>query len=252
MLNGLKKIDGCRSSNVGLYLNASEDVLYKIYTNSDTFDLDIVERNIKFLKEHNLFRPRVIDILYDENGFFIGYSQEYIRDAKTFVDGISDENLTMERKFEIIYNVFRSIRKIHSYCGWIGDVHSRNLLYTDEGGFLIDLDDLRFDRDDNMPLSELYYVYEDYDSSYLESSPRTDNIKATLSALSVLYGFEFEDIIYDKSLHEIMTYLSYFTDDDELLEDFKKIFFDKDNILYFDDVLRKRFSNKILVKNEDN
>lgn len=237
------------STNVDFFVDYDNNRFYKIYR--DTGDLDIVERNIKFLYEHKLCSPLVIELLYD-NGKFIGYVQEFVAGAKTFYEGLDDKEITFDKKCKYISDVFKSLKKIHEAGSFVGDIHSRNLLYTENGGFLIDLDDIRFSKEDNLPMTEYYYIHRSASDDYDVTSKNTDNIKATIAALSLLYGFDFEEVVIMHSLGCLLSYLELFIGDEDLRNDIMHIFYNRsdDNILYFDDVLRKHFSGKILVKED--
>lgn len=234
------------SINLNLYIDSSEQKFIKIYKSPES--LELVERNINFIKEKNCFNPNILDIYYDEDGNFIGYSQDYITNARTFLDGLSDSELSFEKKYKYICDIFESLKKLHSFGAHIGDIHSRNLIYDDEDAYIIDFDDIRFSQEDNLPLSEYYYIQYSSNYNYQESSMFTDNIKATISALSLLYGFDFEEIAIMHSISTLVSYLELFISDDNLLNDIKEIFYNKDTIIYFDDVLKKYFASKLLIK----
>lgn len=234
------------SINVDLYIDSSSRKFIKIY--KSPVDLELVERNINFINQNNCFNPKILDIYYDEDGNFIGYSQEYINNAKTFLDGLSDRELSFEKKYKYICEIFDSLKKLHRLGAHIGDIHSRNLIYDDEHAYIVDFDDIRFSQEDNLPLSEYYYIQYSSNYNYEESSMFTDNIKATISALSLLYGFDFEEIVMMNSIGTLVSYLELFINDNNLLNDIKEIFYNKDTIIYFDDVMRKYFAGKLLIK----
>lgn len=239
------------SVNVEFYVDYDNKKFYKVY--KDTTDLDLVERNIRFLYEHQVGSPKILELLYDD-GHFVGYVQEYIADSKTFFEGEDDKDITFEKKYKYIMDIFQELRRVHQYGAFVGDIHSKNLLYNDDGGYLIDLDDIRFSKEDNQPLTEYYYIHRTINDDYDETSKNTDNIKATIAALSLLYGFDFEDVVIRNSLSTLMYYLELFIGDKDLLNDIGQIFYnrDDDSIIYFDDVLRKYFSGKILIKEDLN
>lgn len=235
------------SIDAELYIDKNNKKIYKIYRNK--ISIALAERNIRFLYNCSFCCPRILELLY-EGDVFLGYSQEYIDDAHSFFDGINDTSLTFDKKFDYICDIFTTIKTIHGHNIYIGDVHSRNMIYDDSKGYLIDLDDIRFSKEDNYSLSEYYYVHRANSDNFMESSKITDNIKATVVVLSLLYGFDFEKILIINSLDVVMSYLELFTNDNNLLDDLRKIFYNdnEDDILYFDDVLKKYFSDKKLVK----
>ena len=75
------------------------------------------------------------------------------------------------------------IRVLHSKGIIIGDVHSRNMLYDENGGYLIDLDEIRLKEEENYLFTEYYYVHFHMKDNYLKSSKNTDNIKASICSL---------------------------------------------------------------------
>lgn len=234
------------SVNVNLYIDYENEEFIKIYKSN--FSKDLVERNINFLKGLPLLTPKIISSFYDENGNFIGYSQKLIKSPKTFNDGINDDEISFEQKYRFICDVFKHLRYLHSNGCFIGDIHLRNLLYDGKNGYIIDLDDIRFSKEDNLPLSEYYYITNG--DEVIDSSKFTDNMKATISALSLLYGFDFEEIVMMNSLNVFFNYLELFIGDRNLLNDIINIFLNKEKVIYFDEVLKKYFNDKILIKEE--
>lgn len=234
------------SVNVNLYIDYENEEFIKIYKSN--FSKDLVERNINFLKGLPFLTPKIISSFYDENCNFIGYSQKLIKSAKTFNDGINDDEISFEQKYRFICDVFKHLRYLHSNGCFIGDIHLRNLLYDEKNGYIVDLDDIRFSKEDNLPLSEYYYITDG--DEVIVSSKFTDNMKATISALSLLYGFDFEEIVMMNSLNVFFNYLELFIGDRNLLNDIINIFLNKEKVIYFDEVLKKYFNDKILIKEE--
>lgn len=247
-LNRIKECDLLENTsvNVNLYIDYENEEFIKIY--KDDFSKDLVERNINFLRGLDFLNPKIISSFYDKSGQFIGYSQKLVKEAKTFKDGLTDEEISFEQKYKFICDIFRHLRNLHNSGCFIGDIHLRNLLYDGENGYIIDLDDIRFSAEDNLPLSEYYYI--NYEGDVEESSIFTDNIKTTISALSLLYGFDFEEIVMMNSLNVFFSYLELFIGDSNLLNDIKNIFYNKEKVFYFDEVLKKHFSDKVLIKEE--
>ena len=122
------RIQNEEKNNSGvLYLK--DGILYKLY--KDNYFIEEKERNVLFFKENYLFEPEIIDLIYDDNNF-IGYSQKYLSNCKTFKDGINDKNLDYNFKVKIISDIFEKIKLLHQNNILIGDVHSKNFIYNDD------------------------------------------------------------------------------------------------------------------------
>ena len=75
----------------------------------------------------------------------------------------------------------------------------------------------------------------------------TDIVKATISALSLLIGFDLEDTARDESLESIKYYLDWFIKDDDIRNEIYQIFDNPNEVIYLDDILEG--NDKILIKN---
>ncbi len=240
-LLGAELINDGTNSSADLYL--INGVLYKIFY-EDTFAYE-KERNITYLIKHRPIKPNALRIL-DNDDTIIGYTQEFIPNAITFKQGIEDNNYDL--KYKAVLDVFKSIKEIHK-CGFIiGDVHSRNFIYNDNGGYLIDLDEIRLPKIDDHKFRDYYLVRKSNQGRVMNiENKHTDIVKATISALSLLIGFDLEDTARDESLESIKYYLDWFIKDDGIRNEIYQIFDNPNEVIYLDDILEG--NNKILIKN---
>lgn len=239
-ISKMEKLPCSETSNGGdLYLD--NGILYKFYNAKRSF-MDEKERNVNYLREHPLFRPHVIEMFYD-NGEFIGYSQEYIDNSKNFREAITDKNLSYERKIELIRDVFSKLRMLHERGIVVGDMHSKNLLYNEDGGYLIDLDEIRFLGVDDFKFEDKYLIKPSSDKPHIKvASPYTDNVKTTIACLSMLVGFDLETLVDDKILHlsVVKDWLNMNMSDIELRDKIFKLLDSKDEVIYFDEILTSK------------
>jgi len=214
-------------------------ILYKSFLDNPCF-IEEKERNVLILKEKRFFPPYIVDIFY-EDGEFVAYSQEYIEGAQSFKEAINSNRFSSDVKLKAIYDVFQKLKILHKSGFLIGDVHSENFIFNGNGGYIIDLDELRIPGKDDYAFMEYYSIkFSDKEPHLIKPSVRLDIMKATISALSLLYGFDFEEIAKDYDIERVKSYLGCFIED----KDFKnKVFhiFDKNSseIIYFDDILRE-------------
>lgn len=238
----MRKINDGTNNGGNLFLD--EGLLYKVYENN--YCTKDKEQNLLLLKSAQFFPPKIMELFYDDTQV-VAYSQEFIPNAVTFKEGIN-ENLSYLRKAQIISDVFCKLRILHENNIYIGDVHSRNLVYNDEGGFIVDLDEIRTKESDRMKFTEYYYIRKDSSSPMMISSKYTDNIKLTISALSLLYNFDFEKIAKDGSLDRVKSYLGIFISNREFRQEVFEVFDNERKIIYFDQVLNKYNKGKVLLR----
>lgn len=193
----MNRIDDNSSNGGKLYLE--DGILYKFYEDNRSF-IEEKERNVLFFKEHPLFSLK-IGITFYEGDYFLGFSQEFIPNSRTFKDAIGDESISDNIKMSAVIGVFKKMRMLHEHGILVGDMHSRNIIFDENDGYIIDLDEVRFKGVDDFKFQELYQIQIDEESPRIKvASEYTDNVKATVSALSLLYGFDFEELVVDKVL----------------------------------------------------
>ncbi len=233
-INNFEVINDGTNSSANLYL--IDGLLYKVFYDNAF----IVEkmRNLTFLIKEKPIKPNAIDLL-ESDGELVGYIQEFIPCAKTFKEGIDDSNY--ELKYKAVLDVFKSIKKIHSLGYVIGDVHSKNFIYNYDGGYLIDLDEIRIPEEDDWKFRDYYLVKKNNRTPNIKKeSFYTDNVKATISSLSLLLGFDLEEVVRDESLETLKIYIDWLINDDELKNQIFEIFDRSDQVIYFDEILESK------------
>lgn len=244
-IKNLKKIND--DSNNGGNLYTDYQLLYKLFDDNPCF-LDEKERNVHYLYKKRLFHPYVLDILY--HGFgkkkrFLGYVQEFIPNAKTFRDGISDQEISYEEKEKIIGDVFDKLRILHAEDKYLGDVHLENFIYNEDGGYIIDLDEIRFQGVDDFNFEDCYLIKPDHNSPAIRIADRyTDNVKTMIASLSFLYGFDLEAIVKNGTLVDVKQYLECMIEDKEFQGKVFQILDCRDEVTYFDEILGNTVSKK--------
>lgn len=228
-------------NNSGGYIYISDNCIYKIFLDNYFF-IDEKKRNVQFLYESRWDSPKILNLLYSK-GKLVGYGEELIKDAKTFKEGIGDDTLDINQKYKNIRDIFKKIRKFHNKDIYIGDIHLENFIYNADGGYIIDLDEIRFKDIDDYKFMEYYSIQKNsYSPCSIIANKNTDNIKATICALSLLYNYNFERVAKEHGTDMVEFYLSAYTNDQEFQNNIHKIFnnnSDSSSILYFDEILQE-------------
>ena len=232
-LDNMKKIDNGLTNGGSVYLKDS--IIYKFFSDKPYF-LEEKLRNVLFLSQEKLFHPFIMNPIYD-NGEFIGYTEEYIQNAFSWKEAIYYD-LPKEFQFKIICDVYEKLKILHCHNYYYGDIHMCNLLFNNNDGFLIDLDEIRLMGEDEFKFSEYYNVHLTNTSPYLKkSSLYLDNVKMMVSSLSLLLNYDFEVFLQNNSLEELKKILSYFLDYDGFLQSICYLIDAKEENIYFDDIL---------------
>ena len=192
--------------------------------------------HIRFLSDKKIphaVLPRDIYNISDYDG--IAYSEDYINDATTFKSETVNRKYTFSQKMNAVSNVFEAIRNIHKY-GVIGDIHLDNFLCNRDGaGFVIDLDDLRINKE---YIDFIFYLIrlKKMSRPIDLQNENIDNIKAAICALSFIYGINFETMVRYYSLDELVKCLKKL--DIKNVEQFKKVLTTiEGEFTYFDELL---------------
>jgi serine/threonine protein kinase len=226
------------NNNGTIYLDGN--IIYKL-VDAKYFFPDETRRNIDYQINNPLpHTPIIYDELFiDEE--FSGYIMEYIKDSMSFRQALT-ANLPEEVKRKAILDIFETLKELHKNNITLGDVHLDNFLITKDGGYVIDLDYMRFPGDE-FKFQTCYDITKG-NTKYTRSSKYSDSIKVLIVALSLLLGIDLEarllknNEINLEELYQIVLE----TNNKELIEYFNKIMNGED-IYYFDD-----FLNSIIPK----
>ena len=240
----MKELDINKEYNNGGSLYLEDGYLYKVY-NEISYFREEKERNIKFLMNNSIPNtPKIYKMLY-KNNEFNGYIMEYIEGTITFRESLN-KNIDFMDKVSAIKDIYKSLKTLHGYGIWIGDIHLSNFLYKDGHGYLIDLDEIRYP-EDNFKFRERYLVKENIKSvPSKQASFITDNIKVCICCLSFLYGLDLENIICKYSLKSVKMILKFLISDEEYKEISKVL--DLNKLCYFDDILVNRVNKSRVLK----
>lgn len=212
-------------NNGGVIYIKDSKTLIKLFDPLASF-LTEKERNATFLSVTDISCPKPMDILYDENGF-AGYTERYIKRAKTFKSEINKPRITLEQKFQIITDIYKPLSQLNNRNIYLGDIHLDNFIFNNEGGYLIDLDDVRFKGLDDFKFMEYYCIKKNNKCPSIKvASSYTDNAKAVICFLSLIYNENFEEIARAEGLDEIMERIfCYASNNIDLLNLLKKVFY---------------------------
>ena len=199
-------------------------------------------RNIQFFRENPMFSP-IINYTYSSGNYLLGYNMEYIPGGITFKDAVGDESYTHEDKVKAINGVFSKLKLLHKCDILVGDMHAQNLMFNPQDGYILDLDEVRFKDEDDYKFDVAYQLRMDDESPIMEiDSFYTDNVKATVCALSLLYGVDFEDVMHHgiMKISDLKSAIDIVIGDADFKGDVFKLLDSTDEVIYFDDVLAKQ------------
>ena len=168
----------------------NDNILYKIV--DEYFFRDEVERNVDYLMNHDVPNtPKIYDKIY-LNGNFFGYSMKYLKDTITFRNA-TYLKIDFDKALGAIQCVYQAIKYLHDRNVLIGDLHLDNVMIDNCGyGYLIDLDYMIFPGDEYKfnKLYDIKYRHDGYRVSL--SSKNTDNVRAMICSLSIIFGIDLE------------------------------------------------------------
>ena len=210
--------------------------LFKIF--SENSFIEEKERNIAFLMNTKIpCTPLIYDKLFS-NGEFVGYVMEYIPNALTFRQALS-EDIPHDLKIAAIRDIYVALKYFHSENIYLGDVHSDNMLLTESGkGYIIDLEEVRFPGDE-YKFKQCYLISPNNNSNRINvPSQYTDNVKVMISSLSLLLGKDLEKYIskqkHDINLEQLFNEVIMPLNDSYLNEYFYKLM-NEESVPYFSD-----------------
>ena len=226
------KSDGYNTDST-IYI-VDDHTLYKIFKDDYIF-YDEKVRNIKFLLDKEIpyaITPEDIIVI---DGKVWGYKMLYLKDSKTLRKGIQDIETSLEDKAMIIKKIYIALRGLHDLGIFLGDIHLDNFLYSNDSGFIIDLDDIRFLFEQHNNRS-YYFVKTASDKNSLAIEDQyTDNLKAMIYSLSFLLNIDLETMVKKGNLMDSIRELN-LPEDVELYIS-AVIDSGKEEILYFDDIV---------------
>lgn len=175
-----------------------EKTLYKI--------IRIKERNSDLFYTYVNSLPNIpglvlpIDLLKD--GHIYGYQLPYIPDSQNIDELISSnkENIDV---MAIMTSIFEALRNIHKYL-ILGDIRNTNILIKDDNALFIDWD---FGKKLGSTKSLLVCYCIVINHHIIPDSKLSDILKTLLSALSVYYTYDFEELFANKDLVDLLEVL---------------------------------------------
>lgn len=146
------------------------------------------------------------DLIWSSNGVIHGFAMDYIAGAIDLQDYIKQQN----KEFDIdiintIYNLFTILEETHKYL-ILGDVRNKNILLTSDKVYICDLDGSTYASTPKHLIA--YYII---DGANLIDTALTDTCKCFISAMSLYYNCNFEDLcgFYKISLYRLLELLCF-------------------------------------------
>ena len=243
-LKGLKKLNfGNDTFNSGgsIY-QFDSNTLYK---NVDPyFFIDEVERNVDFqIENHVPCTPSIYEKIYYKDKFW-GYSMECLKNTITFKNA-SYLHIDFYVCLKIIQDIYMAIKYLHQRNILLGDIHMDNFLIDTNGcGYMIDLDYM-ISRGDEYKFQDLYQVQLKPDGKRIQiNSKNTDNIKAMICCLSLIFGIDLESKnIYQSCINMEDLYYKYIQPLGIVsLDDYFSRIIQGEEVEYFDDFIKENYT----------
>lgn len=222
-----------------LYIDYDNNKFYKMFSfMSDERRHKIEDKLEAFSELDKEYVSNPIELIYDDNGKLMGYSQRLIN-GKTLFKTISDINIL--KKMKILLETSKNLEDLHKNNVVVCDMHFDNIMVNEYGKpFFIDIDSFQINGIEPFCTSSILSSYYDKKGKKVDKSVNSDIIGFYLCFFERLFKRE----IYSVKLESYNNYM-----DDENLKKLYPIFFE----------LNKR-SNKIpevpylhkVLKNYDN
>lgn len=237
-LEKLPVISASGHNNGGTIYIKDDETLYKVFHNSYFF-IDEKERNADFLIRATLSCPKPIDKIYID-GEFYGYSEPYIKNAKSFLAAIKENNNDIDKE-TIISDVFRQLQELHQYEVYLGDVHLDNFIFDESHGYIIDLDDIRFKDIDNFKFTEFYLLRNNKNSNMQKmANERSDIMKTFICCLSFYYNTDLESLVISEGVDSLFAFLERADFDKSFVSSMKTMWYEKGDLVYLNFPKEKR------------
>lgn len=235
-INELERLQVSGKNTGGDIFVISSQILYKIY--DDTNFIDIKEQNIDFLlktKPIALSGYPIDKIILKETHEFIGFSMPYYHNTQTFTQMCNNDALSFPYKKKIIEDIYAQLKELHKRGILLKDIHMDNFI-ANESGHIIDLDEFILPGNE-YSFRQYYCISKNARRPSIVYPTRiSDNIKTIISSLSLIYGYNFEEILRkNENLDEFLEYYKqYFP---KLLYEYLELMFNMKELIYFDEVI---------------
>lgn len=175
-------------SSGNLYKDKNRDIVLKIFRNKYMLNNRkvIIEKLLSITYVENSGYP--VDLLYLD-GNFCGYVSKYFADSFMF-DSKEIEMFSFREKIKAIFDVDSQLKVLHDNDIIFHDMNSSNLLIDNNGGHIIDFEDVRYKGLCGRFLSK--YLLE-YDGREIFFSKKEDQLKLLVSIFSLLFDYDLEE-----------------------------------------------------------
>ena len=229
-LDNLPVISASGHNNGGTIYIKDDETLYKVFHNRYFF-IDEKERNADFLIKASLSCPKPIDKIYID-GEFYGYSQPYIKNAKSFLAAIKEKAEGIDKK-TIISDVFNQLQELHQYDVYLGDIHLDNFIFDESHGYIIDLDDIRFKGIDDFKFTEFYLLQNNKNSNMQKiADEKSDIMKTFICCLSFYYNTNLEQLVIDEGVDALFDFLDTSSFDKDIIQNMKTMWYENSELVY--------------------
>ena len=164
--------------------------VFKGYVDERLEDQIVYNQSINSKINKRIILPK--KVLYNDKGWMIGYKMVYVA-GRNLEDEIQNPYLSYEDKIILINEFFQLLKEIHNYL-IVGDIRNTNLMIGSDGNaYMIDFDYAKKSDSSDLMFCRYNILYRD---CYMEDK-NEDIIKLYISALSILYNLDIEQIFID-------------------------------------------------------
>ncbi len=236
----LKTSDEHHNNNGTIYIDEDKKIIYKLI-DTEYFFPDETSRNIDYQIDNPIPNTPVILDKLSIDGKYSGYVMTYIENSISFRDALSKQ-IPEEKRIKAIIDIYKTLRYLHSNNITLGDIHMDNFLINEDGGYIIDLDYMRFPGDE-FKFQTCYDVIVN-NKKHTRSNKYTDSLKVMVVSLSLLIGRDLEKLIKGSELRleDILSTIS-----NPSLQEFINKSISTEEPLYFDEYLKEQISKNIKI-----
>lgn len=185
------------------YIDYDNNKLYKMFSfMSDEKRKKIEDKLDAFSKLNKDYIPNPIELIYDNNGKLIGYSQRLIN-GTTLYKTISNKGVL--EKMRVLLEASKDLEDLHKNNVIISDMHFDNIMVSEYGKpFFIDIDSFQINGIESFCTSSILSSYYDKKGKKVDKNINSDIIGFYLCIFERLFKRE----IYSVKLESYNSYLA--------------------------------------------
>lgn len=211
-----------------IFIQDNEILIKLLFENSS----EMIEYLLNIPEHENVIKP-LEQIILDKKGikpirvnnsfitpdrsYYSGYRMQFLKNAKTLLSAYKDQ-ISYEEKVIYANQLFSALNHLHQYIV-IGDIHSRNILLSDNKAYITDLDNSR-KIDKRWAAIDCYYNL-NFLGQY-GNTKQTDLIKMYIEILGFILEVDLSKFICKYGYNEFYEIFTSYSLPDDVLKFFKQ------------------------------